>query len=156
MLAAALLVTGCGSSRAPVGEVGVFPEGGAFTGDDAGGAGTVSVSVTPAAAVLCPGQCADLVASASGGVAPYAYGWGQGLGATSSQHVCPAATTTYDVTATDSSGQAGELAKPSAAGSAQATVTVSASCSDSGGPSTTQGRRPSRCLRRWRAACRGA
>ena len=133
-MAAGLALAGCGSSRAPVGEVGVFPEGGAFGGDDGAGAGTVSVSVTPASALVCAGQCADLTASASGGVAPYTYAWDHGLGASASQHVCPEATTAYSVTATDSSGQAGEVVRPSATGSAQATVTVSASCSDAGVP----------------------
>jgi hypothetical protein len=126
----------CGSSgHDPIGEVGVYPEGGSFqqgTGSD-GGEGLV-IAVTPASSVVCPGQCVDLAAAASGGTAPYTYQWDHGLGTSATQHVCPPATTAYAVTATDSSGHAGELTQSSAAQTATATVTIAASCSDAGVP----------------------
>ena len=134
--ASALALSGaCGSGdHASIGEVGVYPEGGSFQqGGDAGASGLV-VAVTPASSVLCPGNCADLSASASGGTAPYTYQWDQGLGDGPAQHVCPTATTTYTVTATDSSGHTGELTQGGATQTAPATVTIAASCSDAGVP----------------------
>jgi hypothetical protein len=101
-----------------------------------GGASSLAVSIAPAAPVLCPGQCADLSARAVGGTGPYAYQWDHGLPAGAGpEHVCPNATTTYTVVASDSSGHSsGELSTPPVQGSASVTVTVSSSCSEAGVP----------------------
>jgi hypothetical protein len=101
---------------------------------DAGGS-SIAVSVTPAKAVVCPGQCAALTPHASGGHTPYSFQWDHGLSANAGVvTACPGATTTYVVTATDSSGHAGELESPDATGTAKVTVTVAAECSESGAP----------------------
>jgi hypothetical protein len=101
-------------------------EGGAGTGPSA-----VSVSITPASPTICPGSCVTLAVQASGGTAPYAFDWGGGLEADGGgARVCPDASTTYRVTATDSSKHSGEVASPSATGSASVTVQVSTTCAD--------------------------
>jgi hypothetical protein len=126
--------TGCGSRAA----------GAPYSldvGSDDGGPGlaageasvsSLPVSVTPSGSV-CAGQCVVLSAQASGGRAPYAYAWSHGLAADGGAvRVCPASTTTYAVTATDSAGNAGgEFPTPDATGTAQTTVTVS-DCPDTG------------------------
>ena len=55
------------------------------------------VSVSPT--IVCPGACATLTASASGGCGIITYSWGQG-GAGATSTVCPTVPTTYTVTAT--------------------------------------------------------
>jgi hypothetical protein len=132
---------GCGSSAL---SIGVDDEAGAppFAGNDAGGHGgklTVSIASPP---TLCPGQCAVLSADASAGTPPYSFVWTPGAATDASTiRVCPSATTTYEVTVTDSSGQSGEFVQPNAASTARATVSVSATCvdgepPDAGAPST--------------------
>jgi hypothetical protein len=67
-----------------------------FTDD--GGAALMSAAITATKGTVCAGECADLVATASGGRAPYSYAWGQGLGeGAGPKVVCPAATETYSV-----------------------------------------------------------
>jgi hypothetical protein len=127
----AALQPGCGSTdgNASPGEVGIYdPDGSPFgsTPPGDGGGASLAVSVAPPGAALCPGQCVDLSAQAVGGTAPYSYRWNPGPpGTAESLHACPSATTTYTVTATDSSGRSGELGGAPARGSASATVTVS-------------------------------
>jgi hypothetical protein len=105
-------------------------------GNDAG-TSSLLVSASPAGPVVCPGACVALSAQAAGGKAPYSYKWSNGLvsdgGAVTA---CPSATTTYTVTATDSSGSAGEFTSASLTGTAKVIVTVSTDCSD-GGPEGT-------------------
>jgi hypothetical protein len=130
------IVVGCGSSPPASLDVGrdqapaLSFEGGTGTGPAA-----VSVSITPASPTVCRGSCVTLAARASGGTAPYTFDWGgvpdAGGGA---MRVCPDETTTYSVTATDSSGHTGELAAQGAVGTARATVMVSTMCSDAGLP----------------------
>jgi hypothetical protein len=107
-------------------------EGGSFQGSgaDAANASSLAVSVTPPHPLLCPGQCVALSAQAAGGKAPYRYRWDDGLASDGGEvSVCPGATTTYNVTATDSSGTGvGELQTGSATGSASVTATVTADC----------------------------
>jgi hypothetical protein len=130
---AAVALVACGSQPGSLGEVGTYSDGGAGTSGFAPGADAstdVRVSVAPASQTICPGQCVDLSASTAGGTPPYAYAW-TGGGVTSSSaslHACPTTTTTYTVTASDSSGQSGELARPDAKGSTTAKVTVGATC----------------------------
>jgi gliding motility-associated-like protein len=56
---------------------------------------------TPA---FCPGGCTNLNGSASGGILPYTYSWVPGNMTTSTVNVCPTATTTYTLFASDSGG----------------------------------------------------
>jgi hypothetical protein len=102
-------------------------------GQEDGGAGgpALAVQATASPPSICPGQCVDLEAQASGGVAPYSFAWSDGAGGTSSTHVCPASTTTYTVVARDASGTSGELARPAAQGSASVSVNVDAACAAS-------------------------
>jgi hypothetical protein len=58
----------------------------------------------------CAGPCADVVAVATGGQAPYTYEWDDGS-TTAARRVCPTSSTTYQVKATDT-GTSGELARP--------------------------------------------
>jgi hypothetical protein len=122
----------CSSGRGSLGEVGTYDDAGLFSGGtDAGGAdgaGTFRVAITPAAPTVCAGQCVDLSASATGGVAPYSYQWEGGSAADGSLHVCPTSSTRYSVTSTDHSGHGGELAASSGQASTSAEVTVSGDC----------------------------
>ncbi len=133
------LLAGCGSAGQGYSlDVGGDDAGGMISlgapGADGGG-GTLSVSVGSTAAVVCPGGCATLTAQASGGTGPYTYSWDHGLAADGGGvRVCPGATTTYEVTATDSSGKPGEALKANATGSARTTVMVSTNCSDADVP----------------------
>ncbi|MEW6469046.1 MAG: gliding motility-associated C-terminal domain-containing protein [Bacteroidota bacterium] len=53
---------------------------------------------------ICPGSCTNLNGSATGGTAPYTYSWAPSGMTTSTVNVCPTATTTYTLFATDSAG----------------------------------------------------
>lgn len=118
------LVAGCSSSTKPLG-VGIEPNSGgngggsggkiAGTGGNGGTGGTLAldggvgaalqVFLTADRTTVCPGECAELSVSVSGGQAKHAYAWSEDLGANSGPHrVCPDATTTYQVTVSDSGG----------------------------------------------------
>ncbi len=56
----------------------------------------------------CAGPCADVVAVPTGGNAPYTFKWEDGS-TSAMRHVCPASTTSYVVTVTDSGRTSGEL-----------------------------------------------
>ena len=63
------------------------------------------IDLVAAGGSICTGDCFDLVASASGGFAPYTYAWSNGVPAGPGPHqVCPGSTTTYTVTVTDATG----------------------------------------------------
>ena len=130
---AAVPLVACGSQAGSLGEVGTYADGGTGTSGFASGADAstdVRVSIAPGSQTICPGQCVDLSASTAGGTPPYAYAWtgGGATSSTASLHACPTTTTTYTVTAADSSGRSGELARPDAKGSTTARVTVGATC----------------------------
>lgn len=59
---------------------------------------------------ICPGELANLMASASGGVGGYSFAWTQGLGSGLNKTVSPASTAMYGVTATDGNGCVGNTA----------------------------------------------
>ncbi len=128
------IVVGCGSSAPMDLSIGIESDAsGMFTrGPDASGR-ALSVAITPSAPSICPGGCVALSASASGGKAPYTFAWSPAVGANGgSLTACPAVTTTYGVSAIDSSGSAGELQQASLSGSANVTVVIDPSCSDGG------------------------
>ncbi|GIV34732.1 MAG: hypothetical protein KatS3mg031_2267 [Chitinophagales bacterium] len=62
--------------------------------------------------VICPGDCVQLEATVTGGVAgTYTYSWSPGLPATAGPHrVCPMTTTTYTVTVDDAGPAASDVA----------------------------------------------
>ena len=60
-----------------------------------------TVVIQPNNAVICPGSCAALTASAGTGIT---YMWSSGIGNMPNAIVCPATTTTYVVTATNTNG----------------------------------------------------
>jgi hypothetical protein len=133
----AALVGACGTSAPAALDVGGDPPPAqTFEGGAGGASGGVAVSVTPASPTVCPGGCVTLTARASGGTAPYTYDWGDAAGDASGNgaRVCPDATTTYTVTAVDSTRQTGELPAPGATGTARTTVVVSTTCSDAEAP----------------------
>ena len=130
------IVVSCGSSAPMDLSIGIESDAsGMFTeGPDASGP-AVSVAITPSAPSICRGRCVALSASASGGKAPYTFVGSPAGGASGgSLTACPAVTTTYGVSATDSSGSAGEVQHASLSGSANVTVAVDPSCSDGGAP----------------------
>ncbi len=124
--------SGCGGNidrgAGGPGEVGVFDPD-ASQGPD-GDVGRLAVLASSSVSSLCPSDCATLSAQATGGVAPYTFAWDHGVTSTGATAlVCPAATTTYKVTATDSSGHpSGEFQTASQTGTASVTLTVDASC----------------------------
>ena len=106
------------------------------SGGDASTASPVSVSISPGSTTLCPGHCIALSATASGGRAPYSFKWDHGLASDGGPvTVCPSASTTYTVTATDSSGlSGGELSAATLTGTGKVTVMVATDCMDAGPP----------------------
>ncbi|MBI2268749.1 MAG: SBBP repeat-containing protein [Bacteroidetes bacterium] len=60
-------------------------------------------TVTATGTSVCPGSCAAITSSSTGGTGPYTYLWNNGA-TTQNINPCPAATTIYTVTVTDSGG----------------------------------------------------
>jgi hypothetical protein len=88
---------------------------GSFGVGDASGSGALTahieqnhVTVT-FVTLSCAGPCADVVAVASGGNAPYSFSWDDGS-MSASRTVCPTSSTSYSVKVTDT-GTTGELAR---------------------------------------------
>jgi len=128
------LVAGCGGRTGmPSNIAGVDSLDGSastFGAEDAGPPSGLSVSVVPGEPAICAGQCTALMAQATGGVPPYAFALSpSGASDGDSIYVCPGSSTTYTITATDSSGHVGELGGSPNTGSAKVTVAVS-SCRD--------------------------
>ena len=87
------------------------------------------ISVSPPAARVCPGECVMLDVQAGGGTPPYTFRWDHGLPASGTVRVCPTTTTTYTVTADDSSGQpSGDAPTPDAEDTDHTTITVDPAC----------------------------
>ena len=61
----------------------------------------------------CAGDCADIVAVATGGYAPYSFAWDDGS-TNATRHVCPSSTSSYRVSVTDSGTESGEFSQPPA------------------------------------------
>jgi hypothetical protein len=77
----------------------------------------------------CADRCADVVAVASGGNAPYTYRWADGATG-AARHVCPSSTTSYAVSVTDTA-TTGELGRPAQTVRVPLTANVIA-CPDGG------------------------
>jgi hypothetical protein len=108
------LALGCGDGRNSL-EVG-SDDGGLFSMGDASSPGALDahieqnhVAVT-FVTLACTGSCADVVAVPTGGYPPYTFKWENGS-TSATRHVCPTASTSYDVKVTDT-GTSGELARP--------------------------------------------
>ena len=132
IFAAAGAIAGCGGGIRDDAASGrdAGPGPGVFSGGPIPDGGAPSFAVTPTGPVtVCPGECAFIGASASGGVPPYELAWDHALpGGSVPLHVCPDETTTYTVVASDSSGTSGEFASPAATATASVTVTIAPDC----------------------------
>jgi len=81
--------------------------------------------------VSCAGECADVRAVARGGNPPYTFAWNDGS-TDPDRELCPDATTSFDVTATDTPIVADEFNYEGASKTARVTANV-LECSDDGG-----------------------
>ena len=147
------------SHRRDAGAPGDF--GGAGTGgqaSDRGASGAARdaaaqgyrVVATAAETALCAGQCTVLSARASQGVAPYSYRWDRDVPEGGGPHqVCPERTTTYTVTARDSSVDDGEFETKHEDVSDSVSISVTADCGDAGEPPAGDGPREV-CRLPWR------
>jgi hypothetical protein len=136
-----VIVAGCGATGAPpdqrVGTEGNGGAAGSFGGP--GGLGGISqeggvsnplntriekdgVTVT-IVTLACAGECADVVAVATGGHPPYSFEWEDGS-TSAARRVCPTADTSYRVSATDTGIPGGEVPVPPKTASAALTADV--------------------------------
>lgn len=102
------------NGQTSVGAVGLFADTYSVTVTDQNGcSATASVIITQPAPMavavsmgdtICPGQSANIGASASGGTVPYTYFWQPNVGFGSSQLVSPGVSTTYTAIVTDANG----------------------------------------------------
>jgi hypothetical protein len=104
------------------------------TGGVAGAGGDdYHVAIDAERTTVCPGQCVQLLAEAKNGHQPYRYAWSAELGDGAGPHeACPERTTTYSVTATDTSSD-GEFGHKSEAVSASIEIRVDEDCDDPDG-----------------------
>ncbi len=63
-----------------------------------------AIVVTGTGGTICPGECINITANASGGTGNISYTWNPGNLSGSTVNVCPTSTTNYTVTATDANG----------------------------------------------------
>lgn len=84
----------------------------------------------------CAGECADVVAVARGGYAPYAYAWEDGS-TSPSRRVCPTESTSYRVTVTDTGNSSPEFQRPPQTAEAPLTANVLRCPSPDAGPAGT-------------------
>src|SRR6185312_10835251 len=109
---------------------------GPFVGADATASGALDAHIEEKGVqvkfvtVDCSGPCADVRAVATGGNPPYSFAW-EDHSTSPTRHLCPAASTSYSVTVTDT-GTSGELATPPQTAKAPLTGEVLA-CPDAGG-----------------------
>lgn len=87
--------------------------------------------------VQCDGECADVVAVASGGNPPYEYAWEDGS-EQAERRVCPSETTVYEVSARDTAIDVAEFERPAMSATAEVTARV-LDCPDDGGVPTAGG-----------------
>lgn len=80
--------------------------------------------------ISCAGDCADVIAVASGGNPGYTFAWSDGV-TTAARSVCPDATTTYTVTVTDTAFDDPEFHYDAQTTTARVTANV-LDCSDAG------------------------
>jgi len=81
----------------------------------------------------CAGECADVVAVASGGHPPYSFEWADDGSTDPRRRVCPNDTTTFHVTATDTAVVVEELGRDAMSATAEVTARV-LDCTDAGTP----------------------
>lgn len=129
-----------GYCRAAASEGGASGQGGdgasgaaGSSGQSGGGAGdpdAYAVTLEASDTTLCPGECATLQAAVANGTEPLRYAWSgvEASADTAEVEVCPSASTTYEVTVTDSRSTLGEFGGDDQAGSASLELTVDAEC----------------------------
>ncbi len=143
-LALALVVAGCGSSKAL--DVGGDDGGGAGSSFDNNGDAEVPDALTAQieqnhivvtfVTLSCSNACATVEAVASGGNPPYRFAWDDGS-TSATLTACPTSTKSYGVTVSDT-GMTGELARPPETARASLTAKVIA-CPDGGTPDDASG-----------------
>jgi len=93
--------------------------------------GGVSVQIVT---MKCAGECADVEAVATGGHEPYTYLWEDGSTA-ATRHLCPGASTSFSVTATDTGDSSQEFErKPQVATATVTAQVLGCTSSDAGVP----------------------
>ncbi len=149
-LLSAALAAGCGSSGAGNSlDVGMDHGGGQFVGNDATPSGALDAYIeqnrikVTLVTVSCSGKCPTVEAVGTGGNPPYTFAWSDGL-TSATREVCPASTTRYHVTVTDTA-MTGEFATPAASAQASLTADVLA-CPDGGAGSADAGPSGELCL----------
>ncbi len=134
------LIAGCGSKADSGYSLDVGADEGGFSfgpSVEAGAAGAFDAHIERGGITVtfvtvgCSGPCADVVAVATGGRAPYSYAWDDGS-TSAARHLCPTSTTSYRVKVSDT-GTTGELARPSQTVQVPLAASVIA-CPDSGTP----------------------
>jgi hypothetical protein len=143
--------SGCGSGQSGglPGEVGTYDDGGlSFMAGEAGARDALDAQIernhvaVTFITLSCKGDCADVRAVASGGNPPYTFRWDDGSTGEARQ-VCPASTTRYEVTVSDT-GTTGELAHSQE--TAQASLAANVLSCPEGGVSSDDGGAPSGCV----------
>jgi hypothetical protein len=90
----------------------------------------LALTLAASAASVCPGECVELTASATGGRAPYQFNWEEELSGPGPHRVCPTEATTYRAFAFDA-----DFAESGLEVGAQTRVEIGASCAEpTGGP----------------------
>jgi hypothetical protein len=120
---------GTSGSGGSAGSGGRGGPGGGGSGGAAGAGAAFGVLIDASRTMLCPGQCAELSASAHDGRAPFSYSWSLDIGEGAGPHeVCPTESTTYMVTARDFGLEDDEFGGESQEASAAIEVRVVESC----------------------------
>jgi hypothetical protein len=126
---------------------GTLGSGGAFVLQEDGGLGTSNalsahIESPPGTTVSfvtlsCTAQCAEVLAIAEGGHAPYTFAWEDGS-TNPERHVCPSSSTSYKITVTDSGYRSPEFSQDPQTVEASVTANV-LDCSRDGGSGGSMG-----------------